>query len=99
MFLLRTKEGHAYVKAETEAQRDRYINSGFMLVSSDGKSVEETATALDDVDVPKDIETTLAEMTVAELKAYATDMGIELKSTKKADIIKEIIGAGETEIN
>lgn len=29
-------------------------------------------------------------MTVAELKKYATDHGIDLKATKKADIIDEI---------
>lgn len=35
-------------------------------------------------------ESELSALTVAQLKALASDMGIKLNSTKKADIVKEI---------
>lgn len=48
-----------------------------------------------DWDLPEGVDgrDSLEEMTVAELRSYAEGIGLELKATKKADIIAEIKAA------
>lgn len=60
--------------------------------------VDDTEDAQDDEVVDDeetdDSEVDLQSMTIAQLKAHAEELGIELTATKKADIIGEIEAAG-----
>ncbi len=65
------------------------------LIEKETLTKEEIDSLVKNGSLPKDDEVVFEDMTVTELKKYADDNNIEIKSTKKEDIIKELKDASK----